>query len=127
MNTRLPEKKTELGVVNKDEDLINYDIQFDDVVEIQKQHPDTFQIPSDEEREKVKVGQHIKVISKAERLWTEVIDIIKDDQGIKQYVCIVDNFLVLNEAINYGSIVPVMPWNIMDIQTIENDERMAIH
>ncbi|MBT4287007.1 MAG: hypothetical protein HOD92_06685 [Deltaproteobacteria bacterium] len=107
---------------NKDEDSINYDIKFEDVVEIHTQHPNTFYIPSDEEREKVKVGQHIKVMSKVERFWTEVIDIIKDDQGIKQYVCIVDNILVLNDEINVGSIVPVMPWNIMDIRTIENNE-----
>ena len=112
---------------NEIEDSVIYDIEFNNVVEIHKQHPDTFYIPSDKEREKVKVGQHIKVISKSERFWTEVIDIIKDDQGIKQYVCIVDNILFLNDEINVGSIVPVMPWNIMDIRTVENNERVEIH
>ena len=86
-------------------------IDLKDGVEMNEKHPTTFNIPSDEEKDELKVGDVVKIIDKwnSERFWVEIKDFITDDL----MVCIVTNDLLNNQPYDFGDELFVTKRNII--------------
>jgi hypothetical protein len=54
--------------------ILNPNVQLEDGEEKNRQHPDTFQIPSDALKRSLRKGDHVKVIAHPERFWVEVLE-----------------------------------------------------
>lgn len=100
----------------------NKQAQLMDGVEINRENPTTFQIPSAEEKAQLKVDQYIKVgaytgaedsMPKAERFWCQVSQ-INDDGTI---IGTINNDLVLSQFHNLfdGDRILIEPKNILSI------------
>lgn len=92
-------------------------VKFLNAVDMNKQNPDSFFIPSDEEIDEVSIGDFLKVCACHERFWVKVHNMYAGE-----FTCIVDNDLVFTEAhgINYKDVVTVKRHNIMGI--LQNDK-----
>jgi len=86
-------------------------MDFINAVERNKQNPDTFQIPSEEQLDKMEPGFHIKIGHSEERFWAEVSSI--EDSG--SIYAIVDNDLVFEHPFKYGDKILVQRCHIMDM------------
>jgi hypothetical protein len=92
------------------------EFNFIDGVQRNKENPDTFRIPSDEDKRNVKVGDNLKVGCTAagltERFWVKVTGIGEDC-----YLCQVDNELVYTtmHGLSHGDPVAVQHKHILSI------------
>lgn len=91
---------------------------FIDAEKRNKMNPDSFYIPSAEERNNVDADWLVKVIYNNERFWVQVVDAFMDGTK-KLYAGIVDNILINSADINYLSLVIVEPKHIIEIADIE--------
>lgn len=94
-------------------------IDLKDGVEMNEKHPTTFNIPSDEEKDELKVGDVVKIIDQwnRERFWVEIKDFITDDL----MVCIVRNDLMNNQPYDFGDELFVTKRNIIDVETTRSE------
>ena len=86
--------------------------EFVDAQEMHKNHPTTFNVPSEEELNAIKKGDFIKVCVKTERFWVKVEEVKGDIiQGF------VDNDLVFSSEheLFYGDLVELEKKNVYDI------------
>lgn len=84
--------------------------------EMNRQYPDTFHIPTREERESLKPGQSAKLIFEDlhERMWVSVVE--KTDTG---YLGSLDNIPTCPTSdIDYGDLVEFGPEHVIDIFTV---------
>jgi len=72
-------------------------MNFIDAQQMQKDHPDTFEAPTDAELEKLKIGDIVKVCHNDERFWVVIINIEGD-----KITANVDNELICNQPFNNG-------------------------
>lgn len=87
---------------------------FDNCEQRHKENSDTFWIPSLEKRNNISKDTFIKVIYNGERFWIKIKDSFEENNQIK-YIGTVANDLIMNNDIDFDSIVIVNPKNIMDI------------
>jgi hypothetical protein len=82
-------------------------------VEMNKQNPNTFHIPSDEEKSNIEVGDVVKVVDteNSERFWVIVKEFISDEL----MVCEIDNELINNQPYSLGDKIFVTKDNIINI------------
>lgn len=80
--------------------------------ELNQKHPKTFQIPSQEELDKVKVTDIVKVEVYDERFWV-IVKKIKDGE----YLCTIDNDLVRTDThgLNYKDNITINQEHILGI------------
>lgn len=88
---------------------------FIDGVEMNKKHPDTFEIPTQEELNSIKVGDSIKIGIRypsggGERFWTEIVEIL--DTGFKVRV---DNDLLTDEPVGYNDVIEIEKRHVLSI------------
>lgn len=90
-------------------------IEFINGEEMAREHPETFEIPTLEERSSVKPGQFIKVGANGERFWLRVASVMEDGS----YCGIVDNDLVRSDehGLYLGDDVIVGKEHVLDILT----------
>lgn len=72
------------------------DVQLVNGVERNREYPDSFEIPSEEEKDNVQIGDYVKVSDGNERFWTVVEEFLDNET---MYVSI-DNVLVSNQPYN---------------------------
>lgn len=86
---------------------------FTNAQEQAKEHPDTFQIPTQEEIKEIKLGDNVKICTEGERFWARVIDISSSGEVIGS----VNNDLELTyrHDLSFGDIVTFRVDNIYDI------------
>ena len=89
-----------------------YRDEWVDAQEKHKQHPDTFDVPSEEELAKIDVGFTVKVCNGQERFWTEVVELLEDGLMVR-----VDNNLVHDRGYNFGDILRIEKKHIYEIHT----------
>ena len=85
---------------------------FIDAVQKNKEHPDTFNIPSKVELDKMEEGFHIKVGHNGERFWA-IVSSIEESGSI---YATVDNDLVREQPFNLGDKILVERRHILDVQ-----------
>ena len=94
---------------------------LEDGVQRNKQHPDTFYIPSQEERTSLQVGDVAKlvflyresdVICGGERMWV-LITKVQDDG----YEGTLDNKPFMADVLHFGEVVRFKPEHVIDCQT----------
>lgn len=75
-------------------------IEYINGVDMNRQYPDTFQIPSDEDKAAIKVGDFVKIgitsESGGERFWGEVLEVSQHGVTVR-----VDNDLI-TEGLNFN-------------------------
>lgn len=86
-----------------------------DGVKMNNRHPETFQIPTMEEKSSVKIGDHVKISfitrsGEGERMWVQVTKI--SQRGL---VGKIDNEPLLIPGLRYGKIVRFRHEHIIDI------------
>ncbi len=86
-------------------------MEFVDGIQKNKEHPESFLIPSDKEKDKMEAGFHIKVSHNKERFWSEVILIDGDKINAR-----IDNDLVLEQPFKCDDIILVERRHILDLQ-----------
>lgn len=74
--------------------------KFEDAMHMHQLYPETFDVPSAEELNELKIGDSVKLCCNGERFWTKIIDMIDG-----KFLGVVNNRLVRNVQINMGSIV----------------------
>ena len=84
-----------------------------DAQQMAKDHPDTFQAPSKDELDSLKIGSIVKVCAGGERFWT-IIDSISGDD----IVATVDNVLVFQKDFNVGDAIQFQKKHIFDINEL---------
>lgn len=89
-----------------------YRDEWVDAQEKHRQHPDTFDVPSEEELAKIDVGFTVKVCNGQERFWTEVVELLEDGLLVR-----VDNNLVNDRGYNFGDILRIEKKHIYEIHT----------
>ena len=89
-----------------------YRDEWVDAQEKHRQHPDTFDVPSEEELAKIDVGFTVKVCNGQERFWTEVVELLEDGLMVR-----VDNNLVHDRGYNFGDILRIEKKHIYEIHT----------
>lgn len=96
-------------------------VRLIDALEMSKEHPETFHIPTKEEINKIKKGSTIKVSDGKDRFWSIVKQVIKNDKGYQNmYQCEINNQLVNRQKYNLGDLIFVNGYNIYQIYE-END------
>jgi hypothetical protein len=82
-------------------------------VEYNKEHSETFHIPSDEKKSKVNVGDCVKVVDNqyGERFWVIVKDFISDELMVGE----INNELVGNQPYSLGDKIFLTMDNIIDV------------
>lgn len=92
---------------------------LENAFELNKEYPDTFEIPSKKEIESLKVNDLVKLIfvekndspeTIPERMWVKIIEINKDN-----FVGILDNKPYYIESVKYGDKIVFKIENIIDI------------
>ncbi|MDE4297126.1 hypothetical protein PXK56_18235 [Phaeobacter gallaeciensis] len=93
-------------------------------VERSTAHPTTFEVPNEEDRETIQVGDHVKIglesaAAGGERFWVRITEVrIEQDQFL--YAGAVDNDLIIYD-IPLGEILEFDPEHVLSI--IRNKER----
>jgi hypothetical protein len=82
---------------------------FTDAQQVHREHPDTFDVPSDKELSEIQPGSIVKVCSGGERFWAEVKS-IKD--GV--ITAVVDNDLI-QKKLRFGDVIRFQTKNVYDI------------
>ncbi|MEI0488440.1 DUF2314 domain-containing protein [Brachyspira pulli] len=92
---------------------------LENAFELNKEYPDTFEIPSQKEIESLKVNDLVKLIfveendnpeTMPERMWVKIIKINKDN-----FIGILDNYPYYIESVKYGDEIVFKIENIIDI------------
>lgn len=93
---------------------------FEDATDNYHLHPDTFNIPTDEELEQIQENYSLKVCAHDERFWVSVVDVYDDI-----IIARVDNKLV-SDQFNYGfgDLVMLKKSNIYSIQSVEVQQQL---
>lgn len=86
-------------------------IQLVDTIEMNKIHPDTFQLPPKEVLDNLKVGDTVKVCNSNERFWCIVDDFITDDL----IVGVIDNQLLIDYGYGFDDKIFIHKNNIYDV------------
>lgn len=86
--------------------------EFIDAVQKNKEHPDTFQIPSKEDLDKMEEGFFVKVGHNGERFWTEITSIEESGTIFGR----VDNDLVYEHPFKYNDKIMFEKRHILDVQ-----------
>ena len=92
------------------------EIFTDDWVDVKKMHsnyPDTFDIPTQDELDNIKINDSVKISNGFERFWAQIIQV-----NTLYLLGKVDNELITNEY-KLGDIIMFERHNIYDIHTIE--------
>ena len=84
--------------------------EFLDAQEQHISHPDTFDAPTQDELNRLQIGDFIKVCIHPERFWAQVTKIFGD-----RVVAIVDNNLVFVKEVRFGELIEVEKRHIYDI------------
>lgn len=87
-------------------------MDFIDGVELNKENPESFLIPSDKEKNKMEDGFHIKVGHNSERFWAEVTSI--EESG--RIHARVDNDLVNKHPFKCDDKITVERRHLLDVQ-----------
>ncbi len=87
-------------------------MDFIDGVEMNQRIPNSFEIPSKREKNKMKEGFHIKVGHNGERFWAKVTSI--EESG--RIFAIVDNDLVCEHPFKCDDKITVEMRHILDVQ-----------
>jgi len=85
-------------------------MDFIDGVERNKQRPDTFEIPSQEEKDNIEIGNYIKVGHNRERFWGKVLSLNSNKITIR-----IDNDLVCEHPFKCDDEIQVEKRNVLDI------------
>lgn len=98
--------------------------QLVNAVEKNRQHPDTFEIPSSDDLAELMQGDHIKVANRhdpVERFWVQVISV---DHQLRQLDGTVDNDLLYtdNHGLTYNDEISLSFDNIYSIYQESNHE-----
>ncbi|MEI0563965.1 DUF2314 domain-containing protein [Brachyspira pulli] len=92
---------------------------LENAFELNKEYPNTFEIPSKKEIESLKVNDLVKLIfveendnpeTMPERMWVKIIKINKDN-----FIGILDNYPYYIESVKYGDEIVFKIENIIDI------------
>jgi len=87
-----------------------------DAQEMHRQHPDTFEVPSDHELMTIVPGNFVKVSRNNERFWLRVIG-----ASGKYLIGSVDSMLVSNPGIDHGKIVRFEHRHIYTVMRLRHD------
>jgi hypothetical protein len=104
----------------KKERVIPFQIDLVDGVKLNQKHPNTFHIPSDEEKSELCVGNIVKVIDEKyrERFWVEIDDFITDDLMIG----IIRNDLVGNQPYTFNDKIFMKMEHIIMIEHLKSEK-----
>tara|TARA_B100001175_G_C18979896_1_gene389288 strand:- start:29 stop:361 length:333 start_codon:yes stop_codon:yes gene_type:complete len=81
---------------------------------INKHNPDTFEIPTNDELDEIKVDYSVKISNGFERFWVSVIEVKE-----LYFIGKIDNILINNENYDYENYVMFERDNIYDIHDFE--------
>ena len=103
----------------KKERVIPFQIDLIDGVKHNQKHPNTFHIPSDEDKSELCVGNRVKVIDEkySERFWVEIEDFITDDFMIG----IIRNDLVGNQPYTFNDKIFMKMEHIIMIEHLKSE------
>ena len=95
-----------------------------DAVEMNKKHPDTFEIPTGEERNGLELGDKVYLSFESkkygsERMWVQVSYI-----GDEEYEGILQSFPMSFEILKHGDTIPFISQNVLNINRIIKDESL---
>lgn len=91
--------------------------KFTNAQAMHKKHPDTFEAPTKEELDALKVGNIVKVSHHNERFWVTITAIDKDIITIDKDIITgkVDNVLIRPQPFKYGDIIKFKKHHIYSI------------
>lgn len=86
--------------------------KFTDAQAIAKTYPETFEAPDQEELDKLRIGDSVKINAANERFWVTITNITKD-----AIMAVVDNDLVLTEkhGLSQGDFVKIQREHVYSI------------
>jgi hypothetical protein len=95
-------------------------------VNMNRQNPLTFEIPSKDERWTRREGDCVKVCVKGERFWVEITK-INTDFDVIIYTGRIDNDLIQSESHNlyFNDVIQFCPDNILSVDYSNKKERVA--
>jgi hypothetical protein len=88
------------------------DVQLVDGVLWNRKYPDSFEIPSEEEKDRIVKGDYVKVSDGNERFWTVVEETIDDGFWVS-----IDNILISNQPYNLDDYLRIHRNHIIDFKT----------
>jgi hypothetical protein len=93
-------------------------------VEWNNKHPDTFHIPSSDDKKSIQIGTSVKVVDTKynERFWVEIVDFITEDLLVGR----IDNELMMKQPYSLGDKIFLKLDNVIDIFN-ENYQKWLIY
>jgi len=85
---------------------------FVNAIEMHKQHPYSFSIPTSQDIAHLKIGDFVKICNDSERFWVIIQSI---DIKTGQMTGMIDNDLIGNPGYDYGDVILFHRKNIYDL------------